>query len=51
MLLHGEEGEDGYSSKLFLNILRVPYTHSGVLSSLNAMNKIISKKYLLKIIF
>ena len=30
--------------------LEIPYTHSGVLSSMNAMNKITSKKYLLKTI-
>ncbi len=41
--LHGEEGEDGYAQSFF-EYSKIPYTHSGVLSSMNAMNKIISKK-------
>ena len=45
--LHGKEGEDGVAQSYF-EYLRIPYTHSGVISSYNAMNKIISKKIFLK---
>ena len=48
--LHGKDGEDGVAQSYF-EYLRIPYTHSGIVSSFNAMNKIISKKYLLKIKF
>ncbi len=41
--LHGRDGEDGVAQSYF-EYLKVPYTHSGVISSFNAMNKIISKK-------
>jgi len=41
--LHGKDGEDGVAQSYF-EYLRIPYTHSGVVSSYNAMNKIISKK-------
>ena len=41
--LHGRDGEDGVAQSYF-ECLRVPYTHSGVISSCNAMNKVISKK-------
>ena len=41
--LHGKEGEDGIAQSYF-EYLRIPYTHSGVISSFNAMNKIISKE-------
>ena len=41
--LHGKEGEDGIAQSYF-EYLKVPYTHSGVISSYNAMNKIVSKK-------
>ena len=41
--LHGEEGEDGYAQSFF-EYSKIPYTHSGVLSSMHAMNKLISKK-------
>ena len=41
--LHGKDGEDGVAQSYF-EYLRVPYTHSGVLSSYNSMNKYISKK-------
>ena len=41
--LHGEEGEDGYA-QLHFEQLQIPYTHSGVKSSMIAMNKVISKK-------
>ena len=47
--LHGRDGEDGVAQSYF-EYLRIPYTHSGVISSYNAMNKIISKKILSKII-
>ncbi len=45
--LHGEEGEDGYAQSFF-EYSKIPYTHSGVLSSMNAMNKSISKKIFIK---
>ena len=45
--LHGEEGEDGYAQSFF-EYSKIPYTHSGVLSSMNAMDKIISKKIFIK---
>ena len=41
--LHGKYGEDGVAQSYF-ECLRIPYTHSGVISSYNAMNKIISKE-------
>ena len=41
--LHGKDGEDGVAQSYF-EYLRIPYTHSGVISSHNAMNKTISKK-------
>ena len=41
--LHGKNGEDGIAQSYF-EYLRIPYTHSGVISSHNAMNKLISKK-------
>ena len=40
--LHGKEGEDGIAQSYF-EYLKIPYTHSGVVSSYNCMNKIISK--------
>ncbi len=45
--LHGKDGEDGVSQSYF-EYLRIPYTHSGVISSFNAMNKIISKEIFIK---
>ena len=45
--LHGKEGEDGVAQSYF-EYLKIPYTHSGVISSYNAMNKIISKEIFLK---
>lgn len=36
--LHGRYGEDGCIQGL-LNLLKIPYTHSGVLASALAMNK------------
>ena len=41
--LHGKDGEDGIAQSYF-EYLKIPYTHSGVVSSYNAMNKIISKE-------
>ena len=41
--LHGQFGEDGYIQTI-LESARVPYTHSGVISSALAMDKEISKK-------
>ena len=41
--LHGKEGEDGVAQSYF-EYLKIPYTHSGVISSFNAMDKLISKK-------
>ena len=45
--LHGEDGEDGIAQSYF-EYLNIPYTHSGVITSHNAMNKIISKEIFLK---
>ena len=41
--LHGRDGEDGIAQSYF-EYLKIPYTHSGVISSFNAMNKLISKE-------
>ena len=41
--LHGRDGEDGVAQSYF-EYLKIPYTHSGVVSSFTAMNKIYSKK-------
>lgn len=41
--LHGRDGEDGLVQSYF-EYFKIPYTHSGVISSMNAMDKIISKK-------
>ena len=40
--LHGKDGEDGNAQSYF-EYLKIPYTHSGVIASMNAMDKIISK--------
>jgi len=45
--LHGKDGEDGVAQSFF-EYLQIPYTHSGVISSYNAMNKIISKEIFIK---
>ena len=45
--LHGRFGEDGYIQSV-LESLKIKYTHSGVLSSSIAMDKIISKKIFIK---
>ncbi len=45
--LHGKDGEDGIAQSFF-EYLRIPYTHSGIISSYNSMNKIISKEIFIK---
>ena len=45
--LHGKDGEDGVAQSYF-EYLKIPYTHSGVISSYNAMNKVISKEIFIK---
>ena len=45
--LHGRDGEDGVAQSYF-EYLNIPYTHSGVISSYNAMNKIFSKEIFIK---
>ena len=40
--LHGKYGEDGFVQSI-LESLKIPYTHSGVLSSSLAMNKVLSR--------
>ena len=42
-----KEGEDGYAQSFF-EYSKIPYTHSGVIPSMNAMNKLISKKLFIK---
>ena len=45
--LHGRFGEDGYVQTILEN-LKIKYTHSGVLSSAIAMDKITSKEIFIK---
>ena len=45
--LHGQFGEDGYIQTI-LETTGIPYTHSGAISSAIAMDKELSKKFLLK---
>ena len=45
--LHGQFGEDGYIQTI-LETTKVPYTHSGVISSAIAMDKVLSKKIFIK---
>ena len=45
--LHGQFGEDGYIQTI-LETTKIPYTHSGVISSAIAMNKELSKKIFIK---
>ena len=45
--LHGQFGEDGYIQTI-LEGFKIPYTHSGVISSSIAMDKEISKKIFIK---
>ena len=40
--LHGKGGEDGNAQSYF-EYLKIPYTHSGITSSMNAMDKVVSK--------
>ena len=44
--LHGQFGEDGYIQAI-LETQKIPYTHSGVIASSIAMDKVISKKVFL----
>ena len=41
--LHGKGGEDGLAQSYF-EYFKIPYTHSGVIASMNAMDKVISKQ-------
>ncbi len=45
--LHGKGGEDGIAQSYF-EFFKIPYTHSGIISSISAMDKLISKKIFLK---
>ena len=45
--LHGQFGEDGYIQSI-LETTEIPYTHSGVISSAIAMDKVLSKKIFIK---
>ena len=45
--LHGQFGEDGYIQTI-LETAKIPYTHSGVISSIIAMDKVLSKKIFIK---
>ena len=45
--LHGQFGEDGYIQTI-LETIGIPYTHSGVIPSAIAMDKILSKKIFIK---
>lgn len=45
LVLHGKGGEDGTIQGL-LELMNIPYTGSGVASSANCMNKILTKKLL-----
>ena len=45
--LHGRDGEDGIAQSYF-EYFKIPYTHSGILPSMNAMDKIISKNIIKK---
>ena len=46
--LHGKYGEDGFV-QIILESLKIPYTHSGILSSRLAMDKSYLEFYLKKI--
>ncbi len=45
--LHGQFGEDGYIQTV-LETTEIPYTHSGIISSSLAMDKVLSKKIFIK---
>ena len=40
--LHGKYGEDGFVQSM-LELIKIPYTHSGVLASSLAMDKVLSR--------
>jgi len=46
--LHGQIGEDGNIQGL-LNIMNIPYTHSGLLASANAIDKVRAKRMLAEV--
>ncbi|MDA7598785.1 D-alanine--D-alanine ligase [Alphaproteobacteria bacterium] len=46
--LHGQFGEDGNIQGL-LNILNIPYTHSGLMASSIAMDKVLAKRMLAQV--
>ena len=46
--LHGQVGEDGNIQGL-LNILNIPYTHSGLLASAIAMDKLHAKRMIAEV--
>ena len=45
--MHGRDGEDGIAQSYF-EYLKIPYTHSGIISSYISMNKVYSKKIFIK---
>ena len=45
--LHGRYGEDGFVQSI-LELEKIKYTHSGVLASSIAINKVVSKKIFIK---
>jgi len=45
--LHGKDGEDGIAQSYF-EYLKIPYTHSGVVASMNAMDKATSKSIFIR---
>ena len=45
--LHGKYGEDGFVQSI-LEALKIPYTHSGVVSSALAMDKVLSRAIFVK---
>ena len=45
--LHGQFGEDGYIQTI-LESINIPYTHSGIIPSAIAMDKVLSKKIFIK---
>ena len=45
--LHGKFGEDG-TIQGFLNTMKIPYTHSGVSASSIAINKLLTKSFLIE---
>ena len=45
--LHGKFGEDG-TIQGFLNTMKIPYTHSGVSASCIAINKLLTKSFVIE---